>query len=227
MSVYCGPEINDSGLVLCLDAGNTRSYLGSGATWTDLSGQGNTVTLTNGPTYSSSNGGSIVFDGINDYVQTANLTTVVSSKTLAAWCQLGSTTQTGGGLIGVMSTDGATFDTIVYNETGQGWGFGSNFYNRTAWSGVSETSTSSWVYLTATYSNNLYNLYRNGVLILTTTSYAIYTFSAGINFILGKRHSTIAGPLNCKIAQATIHNTALTADQVLQNFNALRGRFGI
>ena len=227
MAIGYNPTLVTNGLVLCLDAGNIKSYLGSGTTWTDLSGNGYTGTLTNGPTYNSSNGGSIVFDGINDYVQTANLTTVVSSKTLSAWCQLGSTTQTGGGLIGVMSTDGNTFDTIVYNETGQGWGFGSDFYSRTAWSGVSETSTSSWVYLTATYSNNLYKLYRNAVLILTTTSYGIYTFNAGVNFILGKRHGTTTGPLNCKIAQATIHNTALTADQVSQNFNALRGRFGI
>lgn len=227
MASNYNPSIVTSGLVLALDAGNTKSYPGSGTTWTDLSGNGNTGTLTNGPTYNSSNGGSIVFDGANDYVQTANLATVVSSKTLSAWCQLGSTTQTGGGLIGVMSTNGSIFDTIVYNETGQGWGFGSDFYSRTAWSGVSETSTSSWAYLTATYSNNLYSLYRNAVLILTTTSYGIYTFNSGVNFILGKRHSTATGPLNCKIAQATIHNVALSSAQILQNYNALRGRFGL
>ena len=56
-----------NGLVLCLDAGNTKSYPGSGTAWTDLSGIGNTGTLVNSPAYSSANGGSIVFDGTNDY----------------------------------------------------------------------------------------------------------------------------------------------------------------
>jgi hypothetical protein len=68
MGVFAGPEIAESGLVLALDAGNLKSYPTTGTTWTDLSGNGNTGTLTNGPTYSSANGGSISFDGTNDYV---------------------------------------------------------------------------------------------------------------------------------------------------------------
>ena len=68
MGAFAGPEIAESGLVLALDAGNLKSYPGSGTTWTDLSGGGNTGTLTNGPTYSSANGGSLVFDGTNDYI---------------------------------------------------------------------------------------------------------------------------------------------------------------
>jgi hypothetical protein len=68
MSCFAGPSAVTSGLVLELDAANTKSYTGSGTTWTDLSGNGNNGVLTNGPTYSSLNGGYIVFDGINDYV---------------------------------------------------------------------------------------------------------------------------------------------------------------
>ena len=68
-----------NGLVLALDAANTKSYPGSGTTWTDLSGRGNTGTLTNGPTYSSANGGSIVFDGTNDYVVVNNNASILSS----------------------------------------------------------------------------------------------------------------------------------------------------
>ena len=66
MAIIDGPRIPTSGLIFYLDAANTRSYPGSGTTWTDLSGNGNTGTLTNGPTYSSANGGQIVFDGSND-----------------------------------------------------------------------------------------------------------------------------------------------------------------
>jgi hypothetical protein len=61
--------VESSALQLYLDAGNASSYPGSGTAWTDLSGNSRNGTLTNGPTYSSDNGGSIVFDGSNDFVQ--------------------------------------------------------------------------------------------------------------------------------------------------------------
>ena len=64
--------IVSDGLVLWLDAGITPSYPTSGTTWTDLSGNNNNGTLVNGPTYSSTNGGSLVFDGTNDYVNISN-----------------------------------------------------------------------------------------------------------------------------------------------------------
>ena len=71
MAIFYNPRTITDGLVLCLDAANRKSYPGSGTTWTDLSGRGNTGTLTNGPTYSSANGGSIVFDGTDDIVNTS------------------------------------------------------------------------------------------------------------------------------------------------------------
>ena len=67
MALSHSPSIITDSLILCLDAANTKSYPGSGTVWTDLSGNGNNVTLTNGPTYSSVDGRSIVFDGTNDY----------------------------------------------------------------------------------------------------------------------------------------------------------------
>jgi hypothetical protein len=66
MATNYNPGIVTSGLVLCLDAGNTKSYPGSGTTWTDLSGNGNTGTLVNSPSYSSS--GYFSFDGTNKSV---------------------------------------------------------------------------------------------------------------------------------------------------------------
>jgi hypothetical protein len=71
-SIAVSVPIISNGLILYLDAGNAASYPGSGTTWTDVSGNINTGTLTNGPTYSSANGGSIVFDGSNDYVLANN-----------------------------------------------------------------------------------------------------------------------------------------------------------
>ena len=79
MAVGYNPKIITDGLVLCLDAGNTKSYPGSGTSWSDLSGQGNTGTLVNGPTYSSADGGSIVFDGSNDYGSLSSLNLFLNS----------------------------------------------------------------------------------------------------------------------------------------------------
>lgn len=72
MALNHSPKIVTNGLVLYLDAANQKSYPGSGTTWTDLSGNGNTGTLTNGPTFSANNNGGIVFDGANDYVSISN-----------------------------------------------------------------------------------------------------------------------------------------------------------
>jgi hypothetical protein len=81
VGVFAGPDIVESGLVLALDAGNSKSYPGSGATWTDLSGNGNNGTLVNGVGYNSGNGGYLVFDGSNDYVQFST----VSVQTVCFW----------------------------------------------------------------------------------------------------------------------------------------------
>ena len=70
MSISGGPDIVENGLVLHLDAADTNSYPGSGTLWTDLSGNGNNGTLTNGPAYSSNNKGYFSFDGTDDYVDT-------------------------------------------------------------------------------------------------------------------------------------------------------------
>jgi hypothetical protein len=86
MSVIGGPDIITDGLVLYLDAANTKSYIGSGTTWKDLSRNSNDGTLTNGPTFDSGNSGSIVFDGVeiihiekNDVTQEEDLVTDIIS----------------------------------------------------------------------------------------------------------------------------------------------------
>ena len=68
MATKYSPKIITNGLVLSLDAANNKSYPRSGTTWTDLSGNNNTGTLTNGPTFNAGNQGSIVFDGVDDYI---------------------------------------------------------------------------------------------------------------------------------------------------------------
>ena len=82
------PSVITTGLQLYLDAGNASSYPGSGTTWTDLSGNSRDGTLTNGPTYSGTNGGSIVFDGSNDYVQCTGSLTVTAATFVTKFQQI-------------------------------------------------------------------------------------------------------------------------------------------
>jgi hypothetical protein len=217
-----------NGLVLFLDAANRKSFANTGTTWTDLSGLGNNGTLT-GPLYSSNTGGTIVFDGVDDYVNGSSFTPNITNKTLSGWVKLSSTTQQGGGLINLQSDSGGTFDAVVYNETNNGWGFGSDFYNRTAWSGVKETSTTEWINIVATYENLNYKMYRNGVLIYTLTSFNVLNFNFSSKSLVGYRHTGGSGGafLAGNISQVSIYNRALSAAEVSQNFNAMRGRFNI
>ena len=89
MGINYNPRIVTNGLVLALDAGNIKSYPGSGTTWGDLSGNGNVGIMTNGPVYSSMNGGTIVFDGNNDNVSigTNGFSFGSSPGTLSAWAK--------------------------------------------------------------------------------------------------------------------------------------------
>lgn len=73
MAFANGPVIVKNGLIFNLDAADRNSYPGSGTTWSDISGNGNNGTLTNGPTFSSDNGGVIVLDGSNDYIANGSL----------------------------------------------------------------------------------------------------------------------------------------------------------
>ena len=228
MAISRGPKIVTNGLVLALDGADKNSYPGTGTTWKDLSGNAYNGTLTNGPTFSNTNGGNISFDGTNDYVVSSNFTPNFSTKTLSGWVKLGSTSQQGGGVVTLQSTDGVTFDAIVYNETAQGWGFGSNGFSRTGWSGVSETSTSVWINIVATYENLSYKMYRNGSLILTLTSYNALNFNFNSNVQLAYRHLGGGSAfLLGNIAQALVYNRALTATEVLRNYNATKTRFGL
>ena len=91
MSSKGGPDINENGLVLHLDAANNKSYPGSGTTWTDLSGNDNNGTLTNGPTFNASNMGSIALDGTNDYIYRSSLSNFNSSTyTVLLWAKFNS-----------------------------------------------------------------------------------------------------------------------------------------
>ena len=220
---YYGGPIVTNGLIFAIDAGNLVSYPKSGTSVYNLTGSGATGTLTNGVGFSNVYDGTWVFDGTDDYIVTDVGTPNITSKTLEAWVSLSNVTQQGGGVINLQYDGGGIFDSIVYNETGQGWGFGSEGFNRTAWSGVVETVPNQWIHIVATYENNNFRMYRNSVLILTTTSFSALNYNTNSESLLGLRHNGASnGYLNASIAVGRIYSRALTAAEVLQNYNATK-----
>jgi hypothetical protein len=224
------PSIVTNGLVLCLDAGNRKSYPGSGTTWTDLSGRGNNGTLTNGPTYSTSNGGSIVFDGVDDKGTFTSPINSSSPQTYEVWTNaIASATATDNYAYilhnnNVANTIGSSYLTIGIKPTQQYFGcFNGALATMDA---GTVASTSNIVQIVLSWDGSTQNLYVNGVLKdFEALSVTPQNFSTTTSF--GDDKSTTYRMIQGSIYSIKIYNRALTASEIQQNFNALRGRFGI
>jgi hypothetical protein len=175
--------------------------------------------------YSTSGNTTFTYDGSTTSTSTTLFSTNLTSKTMSAWCKLASTSQQGGGVITIENSNGSVFDSIVYNQTGNGWGFGSESFNRSTWSGISETSTSNWVHLAASYESGNNKLYRNGVLILTNTS-STYNFTVNSRIMMGRRNTGVSAVFDGNIAQGFVYNRALSSAEIYNLFVAHKGRYG-
>jgi hypothetical protein len=154
-----GPNIVADGLVMYLDAGSPNSYRPDfGTTWKDMSGFNNSGSLTNGPTYSTDNGGSIVFDGVNDWVNTP-LNIDANPNTICAWCYPTAVTSTNG--YGIVLTDNTNWDK-GFEINGSLWQIhtGNNLISTgvTAFANI-------WQYGCISYTNTSMNFYLNGLMV--------------------------------------------------------------
>lgn len=239
--------ITDS-LILHLDAGNSSSYGGSGTTWTDLSGNSNNGTLTNGPTFDSNNQGSIVFDGSDDYV---NLGTQINSDiantdvTISFWAYIDSTANDE---VFVAMSDLQTsrplviwYDSSVFAGSVDNDGTGDVGAGTTNAITVMVTSTGSNEHRFATGNNVLTaNTWHNIAVVLDVTNNAFYTYIDGVeqakwvsdNTSTGIMSSTngfrIGGGfpyLDGRIAHFLAYTKALSASEVLTNYNRLKDRY--
>jgi hypothetical protein len=219
MSLNHSPSVVTSNLVLCLDSANTKSYPGSGTTWTDL-GSTNVGTLTSGPTYSSANNGSILFDGVDDFVSVPNNAslqfTLAQSFSLSVWAKPAVLPSKWVGIV-TKSRDTSNWYGIWINPDNNivFGGGGSNF--------IGPAATTNWQNIVITKDNTTRYIYINGVLSLTTT--ATQTTDGSGAMYIGKGISTEC--FNGNVSNVSIYNKLLSADEVAQNFNALRGRYGI
>jgi hypothetical protein len=216
--MYTGPNIITNGLVLSLDAANIKSYPGSGTVWRDLSGNGNNGTLS-GSIYSSVNGGSIVFDGINDFISIPSITWTPTAFTVN-WFTLGNTVSNFNQ--NIFATNG--WNAFVFHTDGQGSIYvGTDVATRLTPSNIPNNTYVLNVYqnFTFTYGNGIGSLFKNSILLASKSMTAPVAWTG---FNIG---SDTINTINGRIANTQIYNRALSSDEVLQNYNATKGRFGL
>ena len=224
MAISRGPKIVTDGLVLALDAADKNSYPGTGTTWTDLSGNANNGTLTNGPTFSGDNGGSIVFDGVDDYINILNNSSfnVTDNISVEIWVRIETTQSNNLGFL-IKYANGYLFYIVGVNNT---FAFdsrnGDGTYYRTT--GTTNIKDGVWKYLVGQKSGLSYKVYVNGVLEGSTTANSVGSIAGNVNLKLGTDDGTY---LNGRIATFKIYNRALSATEVLQNYNSTKSRFGL
>jgi hypothetical protein len=232
MAFQRGPNIVTNGLVLALDAANTKSYPGSGTTWRDLSGNNNSGSLVNSPTFSSASGGSIVFDGVDDYVVVGSfnqLPTGSSARTINIWFNPNITTWQGnvnslffygttginGAVFGIDFDTYPTMEIYTWGGAGRDVIFSSSF-PQTGWSNLSviyDGSTTISIY------ENSRNTQNATVTALSTTNTNVWIGSIDPSYQ--------PWYYDGRISNIQIYNRALSASEVAQNYNATKARFNL
>jgi len=239
MATLYSPKIITDGLVVALDAANTKSYPGSGTTWTDLSGNGNNGTLVNGPIFDDGNLGSIVFDGVDDSVQITKVPSIdftpTSSFTMMVWAKVldtsGDFTANRASTVFGRGSTGTSVGIGVLRSTTNAftWRIGSR--------AVADIQTSisftpgTIDFLGLVYTPTFQYIYRNGILINTQDtsggvdgSFQNTFYAMGINrAVTGGNGAWLVG----NVYNATMYNRALSEAEVFQNYNATKGRFGL
>jgi hypothetical protein len=221
---YYGNIVKD-GLVLDLDAAKRDSYPGSGTTWSDISGLQNNGTLINGPTFDSGNGGSIVFDGSNDYINLPSSYTLPNSGfTYSIWAQrMGTGNQ---GNRGIIISNRSTYIDVGFNTNDILFSlFLTNAQNLIIAPGQT-VGVGIWAHYAATYNKQVAILYLNGIQVASANYNFDMNYAASTSFTIGQYDGNSYN-FNGKIPSAQVYNRGLTAAEVLQNYNALKGRYGL
>ena len=229
MSFHHSPRIVTDGLVLCLDAANRKSYSGSGDTWRDLSGSGNDGTLIDGPSFDAANGGSIVFNGGN-YASipfSAQFPTGSNARSMCAVFNA-NTLEDGRELFGIGSNEYSGSRSALWLDASGYIGveclLSSVMTNE--WAGINN-----WVFLSATYaagsSTHAFKIFINGLQKSATAfddEYNLDTTSVDCT-VATVPGATFAHRFSGNISFVSLYNRELLPSEILQNYNALRGRF--
>jgi hypothetical protein len=231
MALSHSPKIVTDGLVLCLDAGDGKSYGGSGTTWTDRSGNENNGTLTNGPTFSSDNNGLIQLDGTNDNIRTlwgANHNPYNNPITVSCWFKIDGLTKS----MMILSTGQARGN----NDQNQrlyfgintalsekfGWGIRSSTWGSNQITGIS-ANTSDWFHVALVINSSNAYCYINNV--LRDTKLVNSTYVLNDELWVGTHNNDTDYEFHGKIANVMVYEKDLSEAERTQNYNATKGRF--
>jgi hypothetical protein len=227
ISIFDTPVVDSvvtTGLQLYLDAGNASSYSGTGTSWNDLSGNGRNGTLTNNPTYSSADGGSIVFDGNNDFVQCSGSLTVTAA-TFVTWIRRNGSQDDYDGIIysrGTVAT-GLSFLGVT-NKISYTW---NNTVDTYSWDSGLTIPDLTWCMVAVSVTNTTATAYLCQSSGITSATNIVSHTSTVLDDIRIGQDNLASRFFNGRIAVAQIYNIALSAEQVSQNFAADRSRFGV
>ena len=240
MAINYSPHIVSDGLVLCLDAANPRSYPDGGNIWYDLSGNGNNGTL-NGPTFSNDNSGFLVFDGTDDYVNCGNSLNFDNSFSIGCWMKADSGTNSiyTKGLVSKYSTFGNYRQYLLgFNEENSyvNFGFSTNGAGGGATGNLVSSSNGSiirniWYNILGVFnSGSSVKIFINGELSSSLNTVSISHYNSNVKPLeIGASEAFDSGvrEFNGNISKVIMYNRALSANEVRQNFNATRNRYGI
>jgi len=244
MSYANGPRIVTDGLVLYLDAGNSKSYAGSGTDWNDLSGNGNNGALTNGPTFSSINKGAIVTDGVDDYINiTENANMRPSTLTAELTFRINSHTNTSAGgapttaqyLLFRQNTRTGNFSGYLlgYDEAKSNCGIYVDTSAGTPYSALSSTGTiqlgNNYI-VTSVFDNTVMSIYINGFFAASGAKASGISYNANNLLKIGRTAPsgiTYDASSNASFYSLRVYNRVLSSSEILQNYNATKGRFGL
>lgn len=234
--MFIGPNIINDGLVVSLDAANSKSYPGSGTTWYDLSGENNNATLLNTPTFSNLNGGSLNFDGVNEGGQISSNSLINSSTiTIDTWIRLD--TGFNGGQI-VARDDTSNTGNFTASRVFQ-WTIGGdrkmnivlfNSSNSIIFIHYREDyifQNSTWYNLVLVVGNGTLSAYNNSEYFFNTTFSGTFNTSSPIPLYIATREERLLACINADIPIVRYYNRALSKEEIQQNYNATKGRFGL
>jgi hypothetical protein len=241
MSYANGPKIVTDGLVLCLDAANRKSYPGTGTAWNDLSGNGNNGVLRNGPQYIANNGGIFDFDGTDDGVRITSSDWCQANTSLSvfAWIYRQGEAQVNNHYLSIVNNSddsilqyGFSFyvrPALTYGSKLSGWTKAINNGATTTFDTNYVISLNTWYYVGMTVqsaSTSTIKYYGNGNLI-SSHSVSGQRFNNITKTSIGQFAERNEYEFNGYIPQVSIYNRVLSANEVQQNYNALKGRYGL
>jgi len=230
MAFHYSPKIVTDGLEFYIDAANPKSFVDGNTTWNDLSRSGNNGTLTNGPTFDSANGGSISFDGVNDYVDFTDNFTLTNNITVSSWVKAYTTTQTT--IVGKYKyigndrswyigtyTNGSSLQVVLSSN-------GSNF-NRYICGNINDGN---WHHVSFSFSSGLVKMYIDSIpqtvtQIGSNTITTLHDYTDSIE--VGSVANGIGNFFDGNISNVKIYNKVLTDSEIQQNYNATKDRFGL